>query len=85
MSGLGMSVDGLAEPDTDWSRGAATPETDVELCAASRMLLALRVERFEDDRCLRADVGGMELEEVYGYWSVKSSDVEDVVEATEAV
>ena len=49
------------------------------------MLLALRVDRFDDDRCLRADVGGMELEEVYGYWSVKSSDVEDVVEATEAV
>ena len=30
MSGRGISVDGLAEPDTDWSRGAATPETEVE-------------------------------------------------------
>lgn len=85
MSGRGMSVDGLAEPDTDCSRGAATPDTDVELLAASRMLLALRVERFEDDRWRLADVGGIELEVLYGYWSAKSSDVEEVVEPTEAV
>lgn len=69
MSGRGTSIDGRADPDTDWSRGAATPDTDVELLAASRMLLALRVDRFEDERCRRADVGGIELEEVYGYWS----------------
>jgi hypothetical protein len=85
MSGRGISVEGLAEPESDWSRGAATPDTEVELFATSRMLLALRVERFEDDRCRLADVGGMELEELYGYWSVNISDVEDVVEATDAV
>lgn len=65
---------------------------------ASRADRAERVERFEEDRCRRADVGIMltppyEEEDwrfEYGsgrFWvlAVKRSDVEDVVEATEAV
>lgn len=82
------------------SLGAATPEILVVLsrARASRADRAERVERFEEDRCRRADVGIMltppyEEEDwrfEYGsgrFWvlAVKRSDVEDVVEATEAV
>lgn len=54
MSGRVTSMLGLLELwlwiEVDWSLGAATPETEVAFWAASRMLRALRVERFEEER-----------------------------------
>lgn len=74
-----------------WSRGAATPETLVlaVLARLSRMLRAERVERFELLRCRRVVVGIMVVlvpVVVYGSLDEKKwSDVEEVVDATEAV
>lgn len=71
--GRAISIEGLAELGTDVSRAGATPETLVAPVVAV-ILLALR---FEDDRCRRAVVGTMPL---YSF-----ADVDEVVEATEAV
>ena len=85
ISGRMTSIEGRLELCTDWSRGAATPETEVAVVAASRMLRALRAERLEDDRWRRAEVGMIVVEVVYEYGSDNSSEAEDAVEATEAV
>ena len=60
-SGLLSSIDGLELAWTDWSRGAATPETEVlpALARLSRMLRAERVLRLDEERCRRAVVGIM--------------------------
>jgi hypothetical protein len=74
-----------------WSRGAATPETLVfaVLARLSLMLRAERVERFELLRCRRVVVGMMVVlvpVVVYGSLDEKKwSDVEEAVDATEAV
>lgn len=51
-SGLLSSIDGRALAWTDWSLGAATPETDVLVALArlSRIERAERVERLEEER-----------------------------------
>ena len=55
--------------DQSVSRGAATPDTDVlfALCRASLADLAERVDRFEDDRCRRADIGMIDAPDEPGY------------------
>jgi hypothetical protein len=76
---------------TLWSRGAATPETLVAVVLArlSRIERADRWDKLEEDRCRRAEVGMMVLlvprlvDE--GSLVKKWSEVDDVVEATEAV
>lgn len=52
---------GLLLAWTLWSLGAATPETlvFVALARLSRMDLADLVDRFDEERCRRADVGMM--------------------------
>jgi len=61
MSGRVSSTLGLLLAWTLCSLGAATPETLVlaALARLSRIDLAERVDRFDDERCRRADVGMM--------------------------
>ena len=66
MSGRDISMLGRELAWTDWSRGAATPETLVlaALARLSRMERAERVERFEEERWRRVVVGMMVVEPV---------------------
>ena len=60
ISGRATSMLGRPLACTLWSRGAATPETEVAVVLKfSRMDLAERVERLDEDRCRRAEVGIM--------------------------
>lgn len=87
ISGLGRSMLGRLLAWTLWSRGAATPDTLVEAALArlSRIDLEERADTLEDDRCRRADVGMIVAPVPNCSLMKKWSEVEEVVDATEAV
>ena len=82
-----MSILGRLLAWTLWSRGAATPETLVDAALAKLSLMDLedRAETLEDDLCRRAEVG-MIVAPVPNCSLVKKwSEVDEVVDATDAV
>ena len=91
ISGLAISMLGLLLAWTLWSLGAATAETLVADVPPrfSRIDLAERVDRLDEDRCRRADVEVTVLPVpvvvVDGSPVKKWSEVEEVVDATDAV
>lgn len=72
-AGRCTSVDGREDAGTDVSLAGATPDTLVVPVVTA---VILRVLRFDDDRCRRADVGTIESLTI---------DAEDAFDTTEAV